>query len=132
MPPQKVVESGFLGRLHAAIIATNNPRGTYRSHNAASNLDYFIVHNDLLLGLARARIDDEDVKNAMLEMASVSLCEESAGGGHLPYQLIFRPRVASLKALSIQAPRKLPTERIIGPLRPQPDWREAMEAAMGD
>ncbi len=105
--PESVAATGLATQAGMTIVATGHPRGTCRSTRAATELDYFLLTNDLVLGLDR-----------------IETVEGAGTRPHVPVRLTFRPRLTSIRALHVRAPPQLPTQRMIGPLRKPPDWSD--------
>ncbi len=72
---------------------------------ANSEIDYVLVSN----GLARA-------------VDKVVTVEGAGTRPHVLVRLQCIPRVTSQRALVLRVPPPMPTERIVGPVRPLPDW----------
>ncbi len=104
--PETVAATGFATQTGMTLVATGHARGTYRAVRSSSELDYFLLTNDLALGLD-----------------NVQTVEGSAVRPHVPVRITFRPRMASIRALHVRCPPPLPIGRIVGPLRQPPDWR---------
>ncbi len=67
-------------------------------------------------------------------MEEVRTVEASGIRGHVPIQLRFKPRLATIKALHIRPPPRLATTRVYGPLPPPLNWdlpAAVAEAALG-
>ncbi len=103
--PEAIASTGFAGRAGMAIAASRHPRGTYRETRTTSELDFFLVTNDLSMGLD-----------------SVATIEGAGVRPHVPVRLTFRPKLASVRALHVRNPPRLPVQRMIGPLRQPPAW----------
>ncbi len=115
--PENVAATGLATQSGMTIVATGHPRGTCRSTRTATELNYFLMTNDLVLGLDR-----------------VETVEGAGTRPHVPVRLTFRPRMTSIRALHVRAPPQLPTQRIVGPLRQPPDWADlqARASALAD
>ncbi len=110
--PEMMAATGFATQAGMTMVASGHARGTYRAARSSSELDYFLLTNDLALG-----------------MDSVQTVEGAGVRPHVPVRLTFRPRMASTRALHLRCPPPLPTSRMIGPLRQHPDWARARERA---
>ncbi len=98
--PEAIASTGFAGRAGMAIAASQHPRGTYRDTRTTSELDFFLVTNDLSMGID-----------------GVATIEGAGVRPHVPVRLAFRPKLASVRALHVRDPPRLPVQRMIGPLR---------------
>ncbi len=105
MSPEEMLGTGFDREAELTLFHDGSQRGTFRTCKAASTLDYFFVSDRLAPAVE-----------------AVGLIEASGIKGHLPVQLRFRPKLASLKALYLRPPPKLPTERVYGPIPAPPAW----------
>ncbi len=110
--PSQIASTGFATQSGMTIVATGHPRGTYREVRKSSELDFFALTNDLALGVDH-----------------VHTVERAGVRPHVPVRLMFRPRMASTRALHLRRPPPLPTRRLIGPLRRPPDWGELTRRA---
>ncbi len=105
MAPSELLGTNFDRRIGATIFHPNTDRGTYRTAKARSTIDYFMVSDRL-----SAAVDDVDT------------VEGTGVRGHVPVQLTFKAKLASLRALHVRQPPRLGMERVHGPLPPPPDW----------
>ncbi len=120
--PEQLVETRFDRRVGATIFHTETERGTFRTTKARSTIDFFLVSDRLAAAVEK-----------------VSTVEATGVRCHVPVQLTFQPRLASLRALHVRQPPRLGVERVYGPLPPPPDWElpkavatAALEAARAD
>ncbi len=111
-PPDVTAATGFASQASLTLVATLDPRGTHRDVRKASELDYFFLSNDLAMGLDR-----------------VEVVEGAGVRPHVPVRLVFRPRLASTRALHVRCPPQLPTKRMIGPIRRPPDYTNLAQRA---
>ncbi len=111
MCPEELVGTHFDRRISATIFHPETARGTFRTMKAKSTIDLFMVSDRLA-----AAVDKVDT------------VEASGIRGHVPVQLAFKPRLATLRALHVRQPPRLGTDRVYGPVAPPPDW--AMPAAV--
>ncbi len=86
-PPEATAATGFASQASLTLVASLDPRGTYRDVRKASELDYFFLSNDLAMGLDR-----------------VEVVEGAGVRPHVPVRLVFRPRLASTRALHVRCP----------------------------
>ena len=105
MEPTALEASGITGRANATLVVPNAPRGTCTIAEQGSLIDYFLVDNQLVTGLADVRV------NYMSGLAP-----------HRPVSLGFHPRLASICAQYLQKPDPMDTQRQIGPLWQSPKW----------
>ncbi len=91
-------------------MATGASRGTCRSSTGCSELDFFFVQNALALGVR-----------------TVETIEDAGTKPHVPVALTFHSRITTARALFLRLPPPLPTERVYGPVQPDPDWTKARE-----
>ncbi len=112
MAPETLAETGFDREVEASIMYPLTERGTFRTSTSASLIDYFLVSDRMAAAVAR-----------------ISTIEASGIKGHVPVEMVFKPRVTALKALHLRRPPELPTERIYGPVRAPPSWERARAAA---
>ncbi len=113
MPPHALANAGLASRVHAAIVASGNRRGTCRTARGRSEIDFFVVE----AGLARG-------------VQSTRTVEATCVKTHVPVRLAMHPRLTSAKALVMRKPPALPTQRVYGPIPPPPNWeRECQWAA---
>ncbi len=105
--PDSVASTGFASHTNGEIVACGDPRGTCRSPQHASELDYFIVHKLMTVGVK-----------------TVATVEGAGTRPHVPVRLEFMPRLTTAKALILRMPPRLGTERIHGPLPPPPPWEK--------
>ncbi len=111
MDPSVLAAAGFATKTNSVMVASRDPRGTCRSSRTATELDYFFVHEDMAKGLKSVlAVNDNPITRP-----------------HVPVRLAFHPRLVSARALTLRSPPKLPTERIIGPVLPPPDWSAVHE-----
>ncbi len=110
--PRVVGGSKFPEDINAVVVAANTQRGTYRSANAASNLDLFTMSKKLAAALAEVR-----------------LCEGTGIKGHVPVQIQFHPRPVGIQALTMRFPRRIPQDSLYGPLEAELDWSSARRMA---
>ena len=107
-PPADVTKSGTPELMEAVVVAPNQARGTFRTKKSRSLLDYFIVADSLSKLVTDIRtIEDSTVK------------------GHTPVQMQFMAQATAWRALDLRHPPRIPTQRIIGPLRPAPSYDKA-------
>ncbi len=112
MTPQEFSHAAFARELGATIAASRDTSGTCRTFRAARELDYFIVKDCMCTGIDAVRtVPRTGIKT------------------HLPVELAFRPRMASMRALTIRRPPPLATERIVGPIPHVVDWTSLAEEA---
>ncbi len=112
MEPSRIAVTGVAHQMGATLVATAHPRGTCRSTRTCSELDYFLVHSALALGI------DE-----------VATVEHAGTTPHVPVSLRFHPRITSARALFLRLPPPLPTERVLGPVLPPPPWEDLRRMA---
>ncbi len=86
-PPEEVAQVGLAAELGAVLVASRDPRGTCRTARTARELDYFFVSAGLADGIE-----------------SVAPVPQTGIKTHLPIQLSFRPRLASIRALVLRKP----------------------------
>ncbi len=91
-------------------MATGAARGTCRSTTGCSELDFFFVQNSLALGVR-----------------TVETIEDAGTKPHVPVCLTLHSRITTARALFLRLPPPLPTERVYGPVLPDPDWAETRE-----
>ncbi len=116
MSPAQIVDTEFDRRIGATVFYPETDRGTFRTVRARSTIDYFLISDR-----AAAAIDE------------VRTIEASGIKGHVPVQMVFKPKLAALQALHLRMPPRLGTERVYGPLPPPLDWalpRAAAELAL--
>ncbi len=100
-----LISVGYDRRIAATLFHTATERGTFRTAKARTTIDYFFVGDRLAAAV-------QDVRTV----------EASGVRGHVPVQLVFKPRLATIRALHIRQPPRLATERVYGPLPPPRDW----------
>ncbi len=110
--PEQIATTAMAKQLGAVIMATGDINGTCRTASSARELDYFLVSSGLADGVK-----------------SVGLVPRSGIRTHVPVELTFKARLASLRALVVRKPPPLSTERIIGPVRMVADWGEPARVA---
>ncbi len=110
--PEQIAATAMAKELGAVIMATGDANGTCRTASSARELDFFMVSSGLADGVK-----------------SVSLVPRTGIRTHVPVELAFKPRLASLRALVVRKPPPLSTERIIGPVRQVADWGDAAHEA---
>ncbi len=103
--PSIMAAAGFAHRSGSTLVATRDPRGTCRSSTAATELDYYFVHDEMMVG-----------------MKAVTLVEGAGTTPHVPVRLEFHPRLTTARTLVLRHPPRLSTERVFGPLPHPPDW----------
>ncbi len=86
-PPDAVAATGFASEAGMSLVATRHPRGTYRDVRRSTELDYFLVTNDMALGIEY-----------------VDTVEGAGVRPHVPVRLGFKPRLASTRALHLRCP----------------------------
>ncbi len=112
MPPQEFAHAAFARELGASIAASRDVSGTCRTFHAARELDYFVVKDCMCTGIDAVRtVPRTGIKT------------------HLPVELTFKARMASMRALTIRRPPPLATERIVGPIPHVVDWTDLAEEA---
>ncbi len=107
MDPQQLIGTEIDRDLEMTVLHTDPARGTFRTKKACSTIDYFLITDRLAA--------------AVEEIATV---EASGIRCHTPVQLRFRPRLASLQALHLRMPPKIPVDRVYGPVPPPPRWED--------
>ncbi len=110
--PHELAATAFGQEVGGVLMASGSPAGTCRTPTSARELDYFVVSTGLASGVD-----------------AVTLAAGSGIRTHVPVELRFKPRLASLRCLVIRKPPPLSTERIVGPLRQVADWTEAAAQA---
>ncbi len=110
--PSDLAAIGYDRQVSATLFHTPTERGTYRTAKARSTIDYFLVADRLA-----AAVD------------AVRTVEASGVRGHVPVQVVFKPRLAAVRALQIRQPPRLPTERVYGPIPPPGAWGHRKEVA---
>jgi hypothetical protein len=105
MSPEEMIGTGFDREAELTLFHDDSLRGTFRTVKAASTIDYFFVSDRLAPAVE-----------------AMKLVEASSIKGHLPVQVRFKPELASLKALYLRPPPRLPLERVYGPIPPPPSW----------
>ncbi len=103
--PAELAAAGFAQETDADIVASACPRGTCRSTRASTEIDYFIVHKLLLIGIR-----------------DIATVEDAGTRPHVPVRLEFHPRLTTAKALMLRQPPKMGSRRVFGPLPRPPDW----------
>ncbi len=103
--PTTMAAAGFANRSGSTLVATRDPRGTCRSPIAATELDYYFIHNEMATGIK-----------------SIAIVEGAGTAPHLPVRLTFHPRLTTARTLILRQPPRLSTERVIGPIPSPPDW----------
>jgi hypothetical protein len=105
MTPSEIAPAAFGQRSGAVLMAAGDPLGTCRTARAARELDYFFASSGMADGVdAIEVVPSKGVKT------------------HVPVEMRFKPRLASIRALIVRRPPKLGTERLIGPLRQVVQW----------
>ncbi len=112
MPPHALANAGLASRVHAAIVASGNRRGTCRTGRGKSEIDYFVVEAGLARGIQRTKT-----------------VEATCVRTHVPVRLVMHPRLTSAKALVMRKPPALPTQQVYGPVPPPPCWAREREWA---
>ncbi len=87
MDPEQVLGTGFDREAEATLFCADSERGTFRTTRGQSTLDYFFVSDRLAPAVSE-----------------INLVEASGIKGHVPVQLVLKPRLAALKALYIRPP----------------------------
>ncbi len=101
-----------MSQLNGEIVAGGSPRGTCRSTRHSSEIDYFVVHKLLAVGVE-----------------TVATVEGAGTRPHVPVALAFKPRLVTARALVLRQPPKIGTTRVYGPLPPPPvEWARVAEA----
>ncbi len=111
MDPSVLAAAGFATRTNSVMVASRDPRGTCRTSRTATELDYFFVHEDMAKGLKSVRaVNDNPITRP-----------------HVPVRITFHPRLVTARALTLRMPPRLPTERVVGPVPPPPDWSDVQQ-----
>ncbi len=110
--PSTIMGSGFPNQVKGQVVAARSSRGTYRTRNAASTIDFYVASNEL------TQVIEE-----------VTLVEGTGIKGHTPVQIEFAPRPVALKALAVRRPPDLGIERVYGPVPPPQNWVEVRRLA---
>ncbi len=104
--PADVANTAFASQLNGELVASGCVRGTCRSTRHNSEIDFFVVHKHLAIGVD-----------------SVMAVEGAGTRPHVPVALAFKPRLVSARALVLRQPPRISTTRIVGPLPPPPaEW----------
>ena len=111
--PELMAGSGFAEEMKATLVAAESAAGTCRTSEGFSHLDFSFVEEGLARGLASVGVD------------SMSTLRP-----HSPVDMIFHPKLTSLKALGFRRPPAIPLDPITGP-RPRPEsWEGISERAV--
>ncbi len=108
--PQRIAHAGFGERVGATLVASGAARGTCRSAQCSSEIDFFYVQNALALGIK-----------------AVTTVENAATRPHIPVALDFHPRLTAARALFLRLPQPMEVERVFGPVQKEPDWSQLRE-----
>ncbi len=90
MRPDELAPAGFGEKVGGNIMASGATRGTCRSSQACSELDYFVVQNALSLGVS-----------------SIETVENLGTKPHVPVMIQFHERITSARALFLRRPPPL-------------------------
>ncbi len=112
--PEDLATTGFACQTGGEIISSACPRGTCRSSRKASEIDYFVVHRMMAVGIQQ-----------------VKTVEDARTRPHVPVAVEFMPRLVAARTLVLRMPPKISTERVFGPLPPPPNWAEVKDGIMG-
>ncbi len=91
--PQQIATLSFARETGTALVASGNPSGTCRTSTSAREIDFFFVSDAMATGIEEVRA--------------------LAGTGirtHLPVEVAFRPRLTSMRAITVRRPPPLTTE----------------------
>ena len=112
--PAEMEEAGFPQLLQATVMADESGQGTYVNGGHRSNIDYWVLSDDL----AEAT---EEKKIAL----------DSPVALHRPFALFFKARLAKLTKWTVVKPPQLPRRQAIGPVAPKRAgaWEKARETA---
>ncbi len=111
-PPDHIAHHDGMRTMRTRVVASESPRGTFRTSRSASNLDFFAVSENLAMAID-----------------GVELQEGTGNKAHIPVPIVFKERPIGLQTLALRMPPPLPTERLYGPLEPELDWSNVAAAA---
>ncbi len=103
--PSDIAAVGFASKVDGEIVASGSARGTCRSSRTSSEIDYFIIHKQLVLGIK-----------------DITTVEDAGTRPHVPVRVEFRPRLTAAKAMIVRSPPRIGTEMIYGPVPAPPCW----------
>ena len=112
MSPDLMASVDFASSLSAQIVHPDVKVGTCFQGSVPSTIDYFVVSNDLAMGLKTVGVDMEALTSP-----------------HRRAVLLFHPCLTSLKVLSFRRPPPLPAQSPVGCKPPPPDWSQAAHSA---
>ncbi len=106
--PEVLAATEFASTVNGEVVASACPRGTCRTTRTATELDFFVVHKMLAVGIHEVRT-----------------IEDAGTRPHVPVHLSFIPRLTTARAMVVRMPPPITTERVFGPLPPPPSWEQA-------
>ncbi len=111
MRPCDLAAVGFASKVGGEIVASGDARGTCRSSRTSAEIDFFILHKHMVLGVK-----------------DISTVEDAGTRPHVPVRVEFRPRLVAAKALIARPPPRIGTELVYGPLPAPPCWDKVKSA----
>ncbi len=109
--PADIAATGLATQMGGDIVASGCPRGTCRSSRHASEIDFYIIHRLLTVGVD-----------------TVTVVEGAGTRPHVPVALSFKPRLTTARALVLRMPPPIGTTRVHGPLPPPPEeWNSVAD-----